>query len=50
MSFIRNPIPNEYNFYGRSIQPNGYTDFRSEAIKREIDHSGIPKSELEYKK
>jgi membrane protein len=38
------------NFYGRSIQPNGYTDFRSEAIKREIDHSGIPKSELEYKK
>jgi membrane protein len=38
------------NFYGRSIQPNGYTDFRSEAVKKDIDHSGIPKHELEYKK
>jgi membrane protein len=38
------------NFYGRSIQPNGYTDFRSEEIKKGIDHSGIPKGELEYKK
>jgi membrane protein len=38
------------NFYGRSIQPNHYTDFRSEEIKKEIDHSGIPKDELEYKK
>jgi membrane protein len=38
------------NFYGRSIQPNGYTDFRSEDIKRGIDHSGIPKGELEYRK
>jgi membrane protein len=37
------------NFYGRSIQPNGYTDFRSEEIKKDINHSGIPKSELEYR-
>ena len=38
------------NFYGRSIQPNNYTDFRSEAIKKQIDHSGIPNDELEYKR
>ena len=38
------------NFYGRSIQPNKYTDFRSEKVKKNIDYSGIPNDELEYKK
>ena len=38
------------NFYGRSIQPNGYADFRSEEAKKDIDHSGISNQELEYKK
>ena len=38
------------NFYGRSIQPNKYTDFISAKAKKDIDHSGIPKDELEYKK
>ncbi len=38
------------NFYGRSIQPNKYTDFRSAEAKKDIDHSGIPKEELENKK
>ncbi|MDZ7899367.1 MAG: YhjD/YihY/BrkB family envelope integrity protein [Arcicella sp.] len=38
------------NFHGRSIQPNGYADFRSGAVKKDIDYSGIPKDELESKK
>lgn len=38
------------NFYGRSIQPNEYSDFRSVKAKKDIDHSGIPKEELEDKK
>lgn len=38
------------NFYGRSIQPNEYTDFRSAKAKKDIDHSGLPDQELEYKK
>jgi membrane protein len=38
------------NFYGRSIQPNKYTDFRSEKVKKDIDYSGIPNDEMEYKK
>jgi membrane protein len=38
------------NFYGRSIQPNKYTDFRSETVKKDIDYSGIPNDEMEYKK
>lgn len=38
------------NFYGRSIQPNRYTDFRSAKAKKDIDHSDIPKEELESNK
>ena len=38
------------NFYGRSIQPNKYADFRSTQAKKDIDYSGIPKEELENKK
>ncbi len=38
------------NFYGRSIQPNQYTDFRSAKAKKDIDYSGIPKDELEDNK
>lgn len=38
------------NFFGRSIQPNQFTDFRSEEAKKDIDHSGIPEEELEDKK
>lgn len=38
------------NFYGRSIQPNEYTDFRSAKAKKDIDYSNIPKKELEDNK
>lgn len=38
------------NFYGRSIQPNQYTDFRSAKATKDIDYSGIPKDELEDNK
>lgn len=38
------------NFYGRSIQPNAYSNFKSKEAMKDIDHSGIPADELEHKK
>jgi membrane protein len=35
------------NFFGRSIQPNKFADFRSKEAKKDIDYSGIPEEELE---
>jgi membrane protein len=35
------------NFFGRSIQPNKFAEFRSKEAKKYINYSGIPEEELE---
>ena len=38
------------NFYGRSIQPNTFSNFKSKEATKDIDYSDIPKEDLEPKK